>query len=116
MSTGSNKDSAASMEKILERGEKQPAQVVHSSATEKLGDHGARILNIGQLEGGVKGMIKTAKDGQTVLIPQPSDDPNDPLNWNPLKKHITLIVIAVVAFMADFGSSMGAVTVLPQAT
>lgn len=25
--------------------------------------------------------IKYAKDGHTRLIPQPSDDPQDPLNW-----------------------------------
>jgi hypothetical protein len=31
--------------------------------------------------------LKLAKDGSTVLIPQPSDDDEDPLNWSWLKKH-----------------------------
>lgn len=35
--------------------------------------------------------VKIAKDGKTVLIPQPSDDPDDVLNWNPGKKLRVLI-------------------------
>ena len=27
-------------------------------------------------------LMKTAADGKTVLIPQPSDSPDDPLNWS----------------------------------
>ena len=61
------------------------------------------------------GEISLALDGKTILIPQPSDDPNDPLNWSPKKKGITLTVISIVSFMPDFGSSMGIVTLLPQA-
>ena len=26
--------------------------------------------------------LKLAPDGKTILIPQPSDDPHDPLNWS----------------------------------
>ncbi|KAK9471569.1 major facilitator superfamily domain-containing protein [Dipodascopsis tothii] len=29
----------------------------------------------------------TGKYSHIILVPQPSDDPNDPLNWTPLKKH-----------------------------
>jgi hypothetical protein len=29
--------------------------------------------------------IKTAKDGHTILIPQPSEDLSDPLNWSLIK-------------------------------
>lgn len=28
------------------------------------------------------GSLKTTTDGKTVLIPQPSDHPDDPLNWS----------------------------------
>ena len=59
--------------------------------------------------------IKVAKDGRTVLVPQPSDDPNDPLNWLWKKKHLTLFVIALASFLPDFGSAIGAVTLIPQA-
>lgn len=78
-------------------------------------DHrNAHVLDINQL--GAEGLdLQTTYDGKTILIPQPSSDPNDPLNWTPLKKHVALLVISVVAFLPDFGSSMGAVTLLPQA-
>jgi hypothetical protein len=44
---------------------------------------------------------------KTVLVPQPSDDPNDPLNWSPFKKHAILITVALAAFLGDFGSAAG---------
>ena len=58
-----------------------------------------------------------SQDSRTVLIPQPSsDDPNDPLTWSWKKKHILLFVIAATAFLPDYGSAVGAVTLLPQST
>jgi hypothetical protein len=80
--------------------------------------------------------LKTTKDGTTILIPQPSSDPNDPLNWNQAKKNVILAVIAFTglyllsyilkrtmwlrfflsAFLPDYGSATGAVTLIPQAT
>lgn len=60
------------------------------------------------------GRLRTASDGHTVLIPQPTDDPNDPLNGSPTKKHIILFMISTIAFLPDFGSSLGAVTLIPQ--
>lgn len=59
--------------------------------------------------------IKLGKDGHTVLIPQPSNDPSDPLNWSTTKKHISLAIISAAAFLPDYGSGVGAVTLLPQA-
>lgn len=55
--------------------------------------------------------LKLASDGHTILIPQPSDDANDPL-----KKHVILFIISATAFLPDYGSATGAVTLLPQAT
>ena len=60
--------------------------------------------------------LKTAKDGKTVLIPQPSDDPRDPLNWPTWRKHVTLLVVCMAGAMGDYGSAAGAVALLPQAT
>lgn len=60
--------------------------------------------------------LKVARDGHTILIPQPSDDPNDPLNWTRFKKHLILFIISATAFLPDYGSATGAVTLLPQAT
>jgi hypothetical protein len=59
--------------------------------------------------------IQLAKDGHTVLIPQPSDDRNDPLNWSWAKKHLILFVVSFVSFLPDYGSATGAVTLIPQA-
>ena len=39
--------------------------------------------------------LKTTKDGKTILIPQPSDDPNDPLNWSQAKKNLILGVVSI---------------------
>jgi hypothetical protein len=61
------------------------------------------------------GTLKHAADGTTILLPQPSDDPHDPLNWSWLKKHLILIIVSMSAFLPDYGSATGAVTLLPQA-
>lgn len=58
---------------------------------------------------------KLAKDGRTRLIPEPSDDPNDPLNWSSKQKHLILLVISFASFLPDYGSATGAVTLIPQA-
>ena len=47
--------------------------------------------------------------------PKPSEDPDDPLNWSRARKHVFLFVISATAFLADYGSATGAVTLLPQA-
>jgi hypothetical protein len=59
--------------------------------------------------------VNTASDGHTILIPHPSDNPNDPLNWSPAKKHVILLIVSFAAFLPDYGSATGAVTLLPQA-
>lgn len=48
--------------------------------------------------------LKTASNGHTVLIPQPSDDRNDPLNWPSWKKHAVLLTISFISFTPDFGT------------
>ncbi|KAG4435701.1 hypothetical protein IFR05_008813 [Cadophora sp. M221] len=40
--------------------------------------------------------LKLAKNGHTVLLPQPSEDPEDPLNWTSTKKHLILFTLAGV--------------------
>lgn len=85
-----------------------------ANPTGAIDDPSAHILDVNKL--GVEGQgLQTASDGKTVLIPQPSSDPNDPLNWSSVKKHGTLFVLAVVAFMANYGSAVGIITLLPQA-
>ncbi|KAE8377566.1 major facilitator superfamily domain-containing protein [Aspergillus bertholletiae] len=59
--------------------------------------------------------LKTTDDGLTVLIPQPTNSPHDPLNWSPFRKHLILLIISATAFLPDYGSATGAVTLIQQA-
>lgn len=70
---------------------------------------------VADLEGAARGNLKTARDGHTILIPQPSDSPLDTLNWSRTRKHIILFIVSFAAFLPDYGSATGAVTLLPQA-
>ncbi|KAL9599464.1 MAG: hypothetical protein Q9219_003803 [cf. Caloplaca sp. 3 TL-2023] len=58
--------------------------------------------------------LKTASNGHTILVPQPTDDPNDPLNWSPLRKRVILLIISYAAFLPDSGSAIGAIALVPQ--
>lgn len=40
-----------------------------------------------------RGLLKHDKSGEIVLVPQPSDSPNDPYNWPRWKKEMFTIVI-----------------------
>jgi hypothetical protein len=51
--------------------------------------------------------LKTAKDGVTVLIPQPSDDPLDPLNWSWGRKHKVLLALLLPSLLTDWGMTWG---------
>ncbi len=59
--------------------------------------------------------LKRSSDERVVLIPQPSEDANDPLNWNKTKKHVVLAVVIGCSFLPDYGSVMGAATLQAQA-
>jgi len=59
--------------------------------------------------------LKKTKDGRFVLIPQPTDDPDDPLNWSKSKKSLILLVIAASAFTADYSAATGASALIQQA-
>jgi hypothetical protein len=45
--------------------------------------------------------IKLAKDGKTVLIPQPSDDPDDVLNWKSGKKFRVLLSLVFASLVME---------------
>ena len=44
------------------------------------------------------------RKGAGVLVPQPSDDPADPLNWSPMWKAITIVTVSWVTFAQAFGT------------
>lgn len=58
--------------------------------------------------------IKTAADGRTVLIPQPSNDVEESLNWPQRKKITVLIVISTISWLPEFGSALGIPAIIPQ--
>ena len=43
------------------------------------------------------------KGSKHVLVPQPSSDPHDPLNWTPLWKGLCITAASSVTFMQGFG-------------
>ncbi|KAK0770353.1 hypothetical protein LTR75_017932 [Friedmanniomyces endolithicus] len=58
--------------------------------------------------------LKLSDDGKHVLIPQPTDSPDDPLNWSAGKKAITLIIMGYIAALADYTGGTAIITVIPQ--
>ncbi|RMZ75251.1 hypothetical protein DV738_g5580, partial [Chaetothyriales sp. CBS 135597] len=50
-----------------------------------------------------------------LLIPQPTDDSQDPLNWSPWKKGVIMLVLTVNACTADYSAATGSSALLPQA-
>lgn len=43
-------------------------------------------------------------DGDIILVPQPSDDPNDPLNWPLWKRDLITFILSMTAI---FGTALG---------
>ena len=58
--------------------------------------------------------LKTTRDGKIVLIPQPNESQDDPLNWSQTKKNVVLFVISFTALLPNFGSAEGIPALLPQ--
>ncbi|KAJ5934038.1 hypothetical protein N7466_003585 [Penicillium verhagenii] len=61
------------------------------------------------------GELNVTTDHDDVLVPQPSDDPQDPLNWGSSRKHAVLAVVIACSFLPDYGSVTGAATLTLQA-
>ncbi|KAJ5673957.1 major facilitator superfamily domain-containing protein [Penicillium macrosclerotiorum] len=59
--------------------------------------------------------VKFTKDHRIILIPQPSDSPDDPLNWTSFKKHAILLCAAFSGFAADFMVSESVACIILQA-
>ncbi|RMZ90129.1 hypothetical protein DV736_g2652, partial [Chaetothyriales sp. CBS 134916] len=50
--------------------------------------------------------LKTTADGQKILIPQPTDDPNDPLTWPLWKRDAILAALCLVAVLSTVASPL----------
>ncbi|RDL30328.1 uncharacterized protein BP5553_10206 [Venustampulla echinocandica] len=47
--------------------------------------------------------IKNSAGGHSVLVPQPSDDQHDPLNWSPMWKGLAMFCATLVSFAQGMG-------------
>lgn len=59
--------------------------------------------------------LKTTADGKIILVPQPSSDPADPLNWSWWKKHSILFSILPGCLLTDGLLTWGSTMFVPQA-
>jgi hypothetical protein len=59
--------------------------------------------------------LKTTRDGRIVLIPQPSDNPADPLNWSFAKKCAVFACILPGCFLTDWVITWGSTLFEAQA-
>jgi hypothetical protein len=93
-----------------------PTDAEQSHETRYGVDSDAVLLNTGaaHLENAQIGNLQLAKDGHTVLIPQPSSDLNDPLNWSWRRKHCMLAVVSLTAFLGDYSSAVGVPLIVLQ--
>lgn len=78
----------------------------HAADTEKSAGAGGTYFVKEQTSGAHDG-LKLAKDGVTVLIPQPSDDSEDPLNWSWFRKHKVLVALLLPSLLTDWGMTWG---------
>ncbi|KAJ7279389.1 MFS general substrate transporter [Mycena rebaudengoi] len=60
-------------------------------------------------------LLKLSADGQYVLWPQPSSDPEDPQNWSDRRKAMQLLIITLAASLPDFIGSIGIATIFALA-
>ncbi|KAH8807750.1 major facilitator superfamily domain-containing protein [Xylogone sp. PMI_703] len=58
--------------------------------------------------------LKTSKTG-LILVPQPTDDPQDPLNWSSRKKITTLAIVSLASFAATLQTVANQAGFFPQA-
>lgn len=52
---------------------------------------------------GTHHFVKGANNTHSVLVPQPSDDPRDPLNWSPFWKTTTIFCATALSFSLNLG-------------
>ncbi|KAJ7069116.1 MFS general substrate transporter [Mycena amicta] len=59
--------------------------------------------------------LKLTADGQTILWPQPTADPEDPQNWSERRKTTQLVIITLASILPDFVGSIGVAAIFALA-
>ncbi|KAI9788703.1 MAG: hypothetical protein M1816_006754 [Peltula sp. TS41687] len=72
-----------------------------------------RLAGVDQQQA-IKAGVKYDRSGKTpiILVPQPSDDPNDPLNWPLWKRDLIIVILSIVSILAACLSSILAANTL----
>jgi hypothetical protein len=102
---------------VEEKTVEAPVDTEKSVSSTSIEEHLSRPQNIGvETAANTDGLyvvkdtdlgLKLAKDGSTVLIPQPSDDDEDPLNWSWLRKHKAFFALLLPSLLTDWGMTWG---------
>lgn len=66
-------------------------------------DDGDEASRGGERVPGTEILLDQADESQRILVPQPSDDPCDPLNWNSFWKATTTASVTFMSFAQGFG-------------
>jgi len=110
---------AASSQTSLSTPEAEKEPVSTTVDLDRAGETGGYVLDEAKLREklglAADAVLKKSSRG-IVLIPQPTEDPQDPLNWPARKKYLILLVIAVASCTADYSAATGASALIPQAT
>ncbi|KAF8430376.1 major facilitator superfamily domain-containing protein [Tirmania nivea] len=87
-------------------GIREPSGSSHVPGTVKLYESDPARLDATLEESGLTfaRRLKKSKEGEITLVPQPSESPNDPLNWPPWKKDLTFLTIC---FATAVGCTVG---------
>ncbi|KAL8951242.1 MAG: hypothetical protein Q9222_002770 [Ikaeria aurantiellina] len=93
-------------------GEKVPIAVETARIDEKNEALDGYVLDPRHYHGDVSS-LKTSPDG-FILIPQPLDTDDDPLNWSSRRKWVIVAIIAYIAALADYTGGSAIITVIPQ--
>ena len=62
-------------------------------------------VHLVDVEGTMKAKHLNAGKGDIVLVPTPSSDPNDPLNWTPRRKLLHCVSLQVYTLMVGIASA-----------
>ncbi|KAK7002476.1 efflux pump rdc3 [Favolaschia claudopus] len=60
-------------------------------------------------------LLKLSADGEHILWPQPTSDPEDPQNWSDRRKSVQLLIITLASAIPDFVGSIGVASIFALA-
>ncbi|MCJ1455844.1 hypothetical protein MMC28_006201 [Mycoblastus sanguinarius] len=77
----------------------EPSRSEHVPGTSFVYDDASRPAQEGEPDSRLK--YDTSGRVPIILVPQPSDDPNDPLNWPLWKRDVILVILSIISVIAS---------------